>query len=121
MKTLQHPYAANHFREETRKNLVHRFFAWCEKQEKNRLAWLAFIITGHGCLFTPLTILFIILAGNQPVFWPFVIGAMGMALVTNLAALPAKITIPVFFLSILIDLGIIANCIAAGLTIPGTP
>lgn len=121
MKTLQ-PYAPARYHTETRKSysLIHRFFAWCRMQEKNRLAWLGFIITGHGCIFTPLTALFIMLTGNQPVFWPFAIGAMGLALVTNLAALPTKITIPVFFLSLLIDLVIIVNCLSLGFHIPGT-
>jgi len=42
-------------------------------------------------------------------------GAMCVCLVVNLAALPTRITIPVFALSVLVDVFIIANCIVAGL------
>jgi hypothetical protein len=45
---------------------------------------------------------------------------MGITLVTNLAAMPTKITIPVFFLSVLVDLVIIASCIAIGFDASGT-
>jgi hypothetical protein len=57
------------------------------------------------------------LGGNLPIFWPFAIAAIAMSLVVNLAALPTKITIPVFLFSILIDLVVIVNCIAIGVTI----
>jgi hypothetical protein len=45
---------------------------------------------------------------------------MGACLVVNLAALPTKITIPVFFISVLIDLVIIISCIVIGLNPAGT-
>jgi len=117
MKTIQTSYSATDYSIERKKGLASRFLSWCQKQEENRLAWLAGILTGHGCILTPLTVLFVVLAGNNPVFWPLVIGAMGMCLVVNLAALPTKITIPVFFLSVLVDLVVIANCIVLGLSI----
>ena len=112
METLHHPYQSVHFKTESKRTIVYRFFAWCSAQEKNRIAWLAVILTAHGCIITPLTLLFVMLSGNNMVFWPMVIGAMTMALVVNLAALPTKITIPIFFLSLVIDLVVIANCIA---------
>lgn len=118
MKTIQQAYNPAYFAAEKKRSVIQRFFAWCTAQEKNRLAWLGGIIAGHGCVFTPLTVLFIVLSGNNPVFWPFAIGAMGLALVTNLAALPTRVTIPVFFLSLLIDLVIIANCVALGFSTP---
>jgi len=117
MKTIQTSYSAADYSIERKKGIVNRFLSWCEKQEENRLAWLAGTLTGHGCILTPLTVLFVVLAGNNPVFWPLVIGAMGMCLVVNLAALPTKITIPVFFLSVLVDLVVIANCAVLGLSI----
>ncbi|MET0392914.1 MAG: hypothetical protein ABW019_07220 [Chitinophagaceae bacterium] len=116
MKTIEQAYIPAYFAAERKKPIVHRFFAWCKAQEKSRLAWLGIIIAGHGCVFTPLTILFIVLSGNNPIFWPFAIGSMGMALVTNLAALPTRVTLPIFFLSLLIDLVIIVNCLALGFT-----
>lgn len=113
METLQHVYAPELVAE--RKNsLIRRFFAWCQAQEENRLLWLGIILGGHGCVITPLTLLFIMLAGNPVILWPFAIAAITMALVVNLAALPTKITIPIFLFSLLIDLFIIINCIAIG-------
>lgn len=116
MKTLQQSYTAAGFRTEKRESAVHKFFAWCQSQEEHRLGWLAVIIAGHACFFTPFTALFIILGGNSMLLWAFAIAAITMSLVTNLAALPTKITIPVFFLSILIDVAVIINCISAGLS-----
>jgi hypothetical protein len=58
-------------------------------------------------------------SGNSMFLWALVIGAIAMTLVTNLAALPTKITIPVLFLSLLIDLGIIVSSIVTVLTIGG--
>lgn len=117
MATLQQSFTSVHTRTEPKKSLVHRFSAWCRVQQKNRLAWLAVSLFGHGCIITPLTLLFIMLAGNPMILWPMAIGAMTMVLVVNLAALPTRITIPVFFLSLLIDLTVIINCLALGLTI----
>ena len=42
----------------------------------------------------------------------FGIAAMAMALVTNLAALPTKITIPTFFLSLILDVAIIVAALS---------
>jgi hypothetical protein len=49
------------------------------------------------------------IGGNSPLLWAFAIAAMTMCVVTNLAALPTKITIPVFFLSVLIDVLLILS------------
>jgi hypothetical protein len=114
----QHTYQLTRSRAEEKPSLVQRFFAWCKNQDENRLTWLAVILTGHGCIITPLTVMFIMLTGNNPVFWPIAIGAMGMCLVVNLAALPTKITIPIFFLSLAIDLAIVITAISGGFTIP---
>lgn len=111
MEALQQSYTSISFARESKKDLVHEFFDWCKTQEKNRLLWLAIIIATHACIITPLTVLIILFSGNSMLFWALTIAAMTMALVTNLAALPAKITIPVFFLSLLIDIIVIINCV----------
>ena len=91
-----------------------RFINWANSQEKNRFLWLALGIVGHGCVLTIITMMSIMFAGNNFIYWPFAIAAMTMTVVSNLAALPTKYTIPVFFLSIIIDLTIIALCIGHG-------
>ena len=97
-----------------------KFITWCDGQEKYRLGWLAVALGLHGCVLTIFTMFAVILAGNHFIFWPFVIGAMGITLIANLAAMPTKITIPVFFFSVIVDLVIIACCIAIGFDASGT-
>ena len=104
-----HPY------EMVNKNqsIVSKFMTWCQAQEKNRLGWVGLILAIHGCVITPITLFIIISAGNNIAFWGVAMGAMAMSLITNLAALPTKITIPVFFFSLIVDLAIIGTCLFA--------
>ena len=97
-----------------------KFIDWCNGQEKYRLGWLAAALTLHGCVLTIFTMFAVVLAGNHFIFWPFIIGGMGITLIVNLAAMPTKITIPVFFFSVLVDLLIIISFIAIALDASGT-
>lgn len=117
MELLQHTNTLIHSHEEEGISLAKRFITWCKRQDNNRLTWLAGILTGHGCIITPLTVMFIMITGNNMVFWPIAMAAMGMCLVVNLAVLPTKITIPVFLLSVVIDLVIIITAVSSGFTI----
>ena len=116
--TVRHLYA--HEVDTTNVSVWKKFITWCGKQEKYRLGWLAVALGLHGCVLTIFTMFAVILAGNHFIFWPFVIGAMGITLITNLAAMPTKITIPVFFFSVLVDLIIIICCLAIGFDVSGT-
>ncbi len=118
--TMQHTYSHSYDTSVTKVSSWKKFIAWCDGQEKNRFGWLAASLTLHGCVFTIITVFAIMLAGNNFIFWPFAIGAMGMTLVVNLAAMPTKITIPVFFFSVLIDLVIIISCLVIGFDINNT-
>ena len=89
-----------------------RFIAWCKDQEGNRFLWLGIALAVHGCILTPLTLFIIMYTGNSMFFWGIAIAAMGMSLVTNLAALSTKITIPAFLFSVLLDLGVIIACLS---------
>ncbi len=88
-----------------------RFMNYCKGQERNRLLWVGIILAAHGCILTPITVMITLTAG--PNFALFMTGmiAMGIALVTNLAAMPTKVTIPAFALSILMDVAIILSCV----------
>lgn len=101
-------------------SLYNRFMDWCDSQQKNRLLWLGLTLTAHGCVITPLTILMVLLAGTNLYLFIMVLAAMGASLVTNLAALPTRITIPVFFLTLVIDIAIIFSCVFIGLDIAKT-
>ena len=89
-----------------------KFMSFCKGQEKNRLTWLGIILASHGCILTPMVVMATLIAG--PNFFLFMTGmvAMGIALVTNLAAMPTKITIPAFALSVLMDIVIVISCVA---------
>ena len=85
------------------KSVIVRFLEWCKNQEENRFLWLGIIVFMHGCVLAPLTLITIYAGGNSMIGWAFVIGAMAMALISNLAAMPTRYTIPIFVLSVLID------------------
>lgn len=101
-------------------SLFTRFMNWSKDQERNRLLWIGVALAGHGCIITPLTVMAVLLAGTNLFLFILALVAMGASLVTNLAAMPTRITIPVFVLSIIVDLVIIISCIAIGLDITKT-
>ena len=116
--TVKHVYT--HSINTTSVSAWKKFIDWCDGEEKYRLGWLATSLSLHGCVLTILAMFAVVLAGNHFIFWPFIIGAMGITLIVNLAAMPTKITIPVFFFSVLVDLVIIISCIAIGFDASGT-
>lgn len=111
---IQATISSSHARRLERPLTISKFMNWCNGQEKNHLGWLDGILTIHGCVFTPITLFAIILSGT---YFPFFIGAlvaMSLAACNQLAAMPTKVTIPVFFFSVLIDVAIIISCISIG-------
>jgi hypothetical protein len=115
MKAITQPSYSPSYETPVRLNLFAKFITWCEAQEKNRLGWLALALSAHGCIITPLVALAIASAGNNFVLWITAMIAMGITVVVNLAAQPTKITIPTFFLSILIDIAVLIACISQAL------
>jgi hypothetical protein len=107
MQTYQQTYQSSFDTVIKKQSPLSRFFAWCGGQEHNRFAWLAIILFFHGCVLTPVTLLFVFAAGNDLIFFCMTTAAMAMSLVPNLAAMPTKVTIPVFFFSVLIDVAVI--------------
>ena len=112
MQTIQQYYGQSLVKAEKRQSILSRFLEWCDRQEATRLGWTAAIITLHGCFLTPLTVATIVLTSNNMVLWGIAIAAMGVSLITNLSALPTRITIPVFILSVLIDVSVIITCLS---------
>ena len=115
--TLQQTITANYTATTTKQSAWKRFINWSESQEQFRFGWLGAALAIHGCIATPITLFFIILSGNLFAFWILAIAAMGASLITNLAAMPTKVTIPTLFLSLLIDVAIIISCISMGLNL----
>ncbi len=118
MQTTLHPsYPGIYTRSAARDSLWKRFINWTDRQEEWRFGWVAGILVGHGCFFTIITMMAILFTGNHFIFWPFAISAMAICVVVNLAAMPTRITIPVFFFSVLMDLVVIAICLTNGFDI----
>jgi hypothetical protein len=101
-------------------SLFKQFIQWAESQEQNRIGWIAGILGGHGCIVTPITLFAIVLSGSNIILFSLAIVAMMASLVTNLAAMPTKYTIPTFFITIVLDLIIIASCVVLGFDINQT-
>jgi len=118
--TLQHSIQVSITNKSIKTTVFTQFINWCETQEKNRFLWLAAALVSHGCALTPITLFAVILSGNLLAFWILAIVAMMSALVTNLAAMPTKYTIPAFLFSVLLDLVIIISCIAMGFNYSAT-
>jgi hypothetical protein len=108
--TLQQNISTTYNEVAVKSSLWTRFISFCAAQEKNRLLWVGIILAAHGCALTPITVMAtLIISPNFFLFMSSMI-AMAIALVTNLAAMPKKITIPAFALSILIDIAVLLSC-----------
>jgi hypothetical protein len=118
--TLNQTIALSYSEKTSKVSVIKRFLTWCKGQDSNRLLWLGIALSAHGCIITPLTIMAIVLAGTNLFLFILAIVAMGATLVTNLAAMPTRITLPVFILSTLIDIAIIFSCVFMGLDIAKT-
>ncbi|MDB5253106.1 MAG: hypothetical protein JWP27_2275 [Flaviaesturariibacter sp.] len=84
---------------------------WATRQETYHFGWIGAILALHGCVITPVTVLIIAFTGMNLALFITAMAAMGLALTTNLAAMPTKITIPAFFLSVLVDVAVIVACL----------
>jgi hypothetical protein len=107
MQTLQHPISNVYTPTARNKSLAAKFMDWCRNQEPNRYGWLAVILFVHGCILAPIAMMAIFLNGVNIVLIAAVIVAMTAALISNLAAMPTRITLPIFFFGVLIDLVVI--------------
>jgi len=96
-------------------SFIKRFVNWCASRQEKRLVWASVTLSLHGCVLTPIAMVIAMLGGVEHNLFIPVIIAIAMNLVVNLAALPTKISIPVFFLSLLVDLGVIVAAFAYGL------
>jgi hypothetical protein len=120
METISLTHNTTHYIVQKDASLFSKFITWSDTQQGNRLLWLGLILCLHGCVLTPLTVMAVLLAGTNLILFMVTIVAMGISLVSNLAAMPTKITIPLFVLSIIIDLVVVGFALAHGLDIAST-
>lgn len=86
---------------------ISTLFAWCTGQQEHRLLWTAIMLTLHGCILTPATVLIVAVTGVNMLLIGISVFAMTFVLISNLAALPTKYTLPIFIGSVLADILII--------------
>ncbi|MGZ5189478.1 MAG: hypothetical protein ACXWCZ_00590 [Flavisolibacter sp.] len=115
--TFQQTITLNYTGSISKPSLFSILINWSKNQQENRLLWLGIALTAHGCILTPLTIFAVVSAGNSLMLFMMALVAMAIALVTNLAALPTKITIPALLISLFIDMVIIITCAVNGFNI----
>ena len=120
METISLTHNTTHYTVQNDASLFSKFITWSDTQQGNRLLWPGLILCLHGCVLTPLTVMAVLLAGTNLILFMVTIVAMGISLVSNLAAMPTKITIPLFVLSIIIDLVVVGFALAHGLDIAST-
>lgn len=83
------------------------FIAWCANQEEHRLLWLAIALAGQGCVLTPITLFAGMWSGVDMMLFSLATIAIVLNVIVNLAAMPTKITIPVLFFSVLLNIFVI--------------
>lgn len=91
----------------SRNTVVTRIVDWTKNQEKNHIAWVGVSITIMSAIFFPITMTAILFNGAM---LSLIMGAMislAAVVITNLAALPTKYTIPALLLGILMDIVLI--------------
>lgn len=89
--------------------LWQKFMRYAEAQQVNRFAWLAFSFFMQGCVLVPVTLLIVVHRGNPFELWIPTLVAFVVTETTNLAAMPTRITVPVFWASVIVDLLVIAT------------
>jgi len=85
-----------------------RFMDWTKNEEKNRIGWVGISITAVAAIFFPITMSVVLINGA---IISLIMGAMismVAVVITNLAAMPTKYTIPALMLGILVDIVLIA-------------
>jgi hypothetical protein len=118
--TIYHHIPAQYTEKTSSPSLISKFIHWCEGQQENRLLWLGIALAGHGCILTPLTVMAVLLAGTNLTLFMLALVAMAISLVTNLAALPTRITIPALAFTVLMDIAIVIYCASTGFNIANT-
>jgi len=91
-------------------NLWQQFLRYAERQQPNRFGWLAFSFFMQGCVLVPITLMIVVMRGNPFELWIPTLVAFVVTETTNLAAMPTKITIPIFWAGVIADLLVIASC-----------
>lgn len=109
-KTEKYFYPA--YESRTRVNIFDRIMRFAEAQEENHFGWVGASIMIQASLLFPMAMLTVVATGGPFYLIAFAIAALAMVVVTNLAALPTKYTIPALIISAIMDFLIVAIALA---------
>jgi hypothetical protein len=102
------PRTTYQYHSATKRSLLSKFNAWATKEESDyHVAWVGASIIAMAAVFFPLTMTAILL--NGAVFGLIIaaMASLSVVVITNLAAMPVKLTIPFFLLGVIADVAII--------------
>lgn len=86
---------------------ISRFFSWAAAEdEKHHIGWVGISVMSMSSGIFPLTMYIIMINGGSFGLIMGALASLAIVVVTNLAALPTKFTIPFFFFAILIDVAV---------------
>jgi hypothetical protein len=89
--------------------MISRFFAWAAAEDAPRhIAWVGISVMTMTAVFFPLTMALILSQGASFPLIMTAVGGLALVVITNLASLPTKYTIPFFLLGILLDIVVVA-------------
>jgi len=104
------------YRTKHEENIFAKFLTWCDAQKTNHFLWLALTFFAQIGLTLPVTAVFIIFfGGNNLLLWIIMAAVNIPVLVSNLAALTTKTTLPFLFFGWFTQAIIIIYCIGYAL------
>ncbi|MEP7164267.1 MAG: hypothetical protein ABI741_06215 [Ferruginibacter sp.] len=103
--TFNHGYS----RAASKPSVITDFLKWCTAQEEDRILWTGLGLGIQGCITTPVTVLVLLIFGQGLGLFGIAMASIAMAavLIVNLAALPTRITIPFFVVSLFVDIALV--------------
>ncbi len=104
--TISHSQAAYNYRNTEKKpSVILRFFIWAKNQDEvNHVGWVGISVTLMSAVLFPLTMAVVLLNGGIFGLIIMAMVALDLVVITNLAALPTRYTIPFLALGALIDI-----------------
>ena len=102
------PRTTYQYRSATKRSLLSKYNAWATKEESDHhFAWVGASITVMTAVFFPLTMAVILMNGAVFALIIAAMASLALVVITNLAAMPVKLTIPFFLLGLLTDVALI--------------
>lgn len=103
--SIQHAAKFDYTAQVLQKPFASKFISWCANEEsEHHFMWTGIALVTQGAVLFPFTMLSMFIAGAP--FWLLLLPiiSLGIVVVPNLAALNTKYTIPIYLLSIVLNI-----------------